>query len=251
MQGADVRMTRGPRWGLNDAAVGAIGAVILTLLASLALARGWGTDARLAEVLAYGVFWGPLFGVVLAASLWRGSGSLGHDFGLRFRPLDLLWGLTIGLLARLAASVIEIAGYGRLGTGAATLGSAASPQVGSPGWWIWLAGVLVLGLLAPVVIAPFIEELFFRGLLLRAVQRVTDARPAVALAVAALVSASVFALLHVVGSGSIIETLVVGTGTFVFGLAAASVTAVTGRLGSAILAHVVFNGLVVVPALLG
>jgi uncharacterized protein len=41
-----------------------------------------------------------------------------------------------------------------------------------------------------------------------------------------------------------------GLGTLVSGLAAASVAALTGRLGGAIIAHVTFNALVVVPALL-
>jgi membrane protease YdiL (CAAX protease family) len=73
----------------------------------------------------------------------------------------------------------------------------------------------------------------------------------VALSVACAVSALVFALVHVVDAGSPTALWVVGAGTFVFGLAAASVTAVTGRLGGAMIAHIVFNGLVVVPALLG
>jgi uncharacterized protein len=42
---------------------------------------------------------------------------------------------------------------------------------------------------------------------------------------------------------------VAGLGTQTFGLAAASVAALTGRLGGAIIAHVTFNALVVVPAL--
>ena len=228
------------RWGLDDAAVGAVGAILLVLAADWALAHGYLTDPRLVEVLSYLVVWVPLLGSVLVACYLRGSRSLARDFGLRFHPLDLLWGLTIGLLTRVVASLFEIAGYGQMGTSGATLDAPAHDV-----WWI------VLSLLAPVLIAPFIEELFFRGLLLRAVAAATDARRPVALSVACVVSALVFALVHVVDAGSPTALWVVGAGTFVFGLAAASVTAVTGRLGGAIIAHVVFNGLVVVPALLG
>jgi hypothetical protein len=225
--------------------------VVLSLLADWALARGWVTDPRLADLLGYAVVWVPLLGAVLVACFWRGCRSLARDFGLRFRPLDLLWGVTIGLLARVVASLIELAGYGHVGTGAATLDSAAMPDAGSWAWWLWLAGVVLVGVLAPVVIAPVIEELFFRGLLLRAVERAITARPGIVHAVAVLVSASVFAAMHLIGSGSVTATIVVGVGTFVFGLAAASVTVATGRLGAAIVAHVIFNALVVVPGVLG
>jgi membrane protease YdiL (CAAX protease family) len=228
------------RWGLDDAAVGAVGAILLVLAADWALSHGYLTDPRVVEVLSYLVVWVPLLGSVLVACYLRGSRSLARDFGLRFRPIDLLWGLTIGLLTRVVASLAEIAGYGRLGTGGVTLDAPAHDA-----WWI------VLSLLAPVLIAPLIEELYFRGLVLRAVAAATDARRPVALALASVVSALVFALLHVVDARSGTAILVVGAGTFAFGLAAASVTAITGRLGGAMIAHIVFNGLVVVPALLG
>lgn len=230
------------RQALTDAATGVLFAIVFVLLVSMAAARFWITDAHLGLLLSYLAVWVPLLGAVAAACWLHGSGSLGRDFGLRFHPLDLLWGLAIGLLARLVASLIEIAGYGQMGTTAPTLGETVYD-----GWWLFGS------LLAPVLLAPFIEELFFRGLLLRAVLGVTVANRngrGLSMGIAIVVSGVVFALLHVLEAGSISAVVVVGVSTFLFGAAAASVAALTGRLGGAIVAHVTFNALVIVPALL-
>ena len=109
-------------------------------------------------------------------------------------------------------------------------------------------------ILAPVVFSPFIEELFFRGLVLRAAGRAAADNGAAqrwALGIAVVVSAITFALIHLINAGSPTAVLVIGVSTFVFGLGAAALAAVTGRVGGAIVAHVVFNALVVLPAALG
>jgi membrane protease YdiL (CAAX protease family) len=247
-----------PRWGLTDAAAGVLGAIVLALALGGAFARFWIVDAQIAMLLGYLVVWVPLLGAVLIACFWRGSRSLVRDFGLRFRPLDLLWGLSIGLLARVVASFVEIGLFGHIGGGSVTFGETVYD-----GWWLF--GTL----LAPVLIAPFIEELFFRGLLLRAVARATAAGggtvgvprsvpqgvprsvpQSVSLGIAIAVSGLVFALVHVLQASSVSGAWAVGLSTLVFGLAAAALAALTGRLGGAIIAHVTFNALVVVPALL-
>lgn len=55
-----------------------------------------------------------------------------------------------------------------------------------------------------------------------------------------IVASAVFALMHVVGAGP--QALI---GTFFFGLLAGTLTATTGRIGGAVVAHVVFNGIAV------
>lgn len=237
---------RGP---LADAAVGAVLAIAFVILGGAAAARGWMGDSNLGLLLSYLAVWVPLGGAVVAAGFFRGSWmgirSLAGALGLRFTALDLLWGLTIGLLARVVASVLEIAVYGGMAQGEVVLGVPVYD-----GWWLFGA------LLAPVLLAPFIEEIFFRGLLLRAVEGAVvrgsgGVSRRLALGIAVGVSGVVFALVHVVGLGSVDAVVVVGLSTLVFGLAAGSVAAVTGRLGGAIVAHVTFNALVVVPAVLG
>ena len=238
-----VRVDRTRKWGVNDAAIGVVVATILVVLLSAAAVRGWPQDPKLSLLLSYLVVWVPLFGAVLIATLWRGARSLSEDFGLVFRPLDLLWGLTVGVLARLIAGLIEIAGYGRIGSAGATFGEPVRDL-----WWVFAA------VLAPVVIGPFIEELFFRGLLVRAVTeftRTSGGTRLAAIVVGILVSGFVFALVHILTASTPTAAIVVGLSTFIFGAAAAVLAQVTGRLGGAIVAHVTFKALVVVPALLG
>ncbi len=163
---------------------------------------------------------------------------------LSIRPIDLVWGLGVGLLARTVASLIEILGYGSIGTAGATFGETVHD-----GWWLFSA------LLAPVLLAPFVEELFFRGLVLRGVYRQVTTLGAARWAgpIAVGVSGLTFALMHLVtiDPGNTSTVVVVGVSTLIFGLAAASLALATARIGGAIVAHVTFNGLVIVPALLG
>ncbi|WP_035879260.1 CPBP family intramembrane glutamic endopeptidase [Cryobacterium sp. MLB-32] len=223
--------------GLTDATVGVVLAVALVLFASLAAAEFWITDPNVSLLLSYLAVWIPLLGAVGIAWLFHG-----HDLGLRFHWLDLLWGLSIGLLARSVASVVEILGYGQMGSSAVTFGETVYD-----GWWLFGA------LLAPVLLAPLVEELFFRGLLLRSVlgvTRLSGGARGTSTVIAVLVSALVFALVHVLTVGTVTGVWVAGVSTFVFGLGAACLAVLTGRLGGAIIAHVTFNALVVVPALL-
>lgn len=231
----------GSRWGVADAAVG----TLLALLASLA----WGGVTRSvvmpAEVQVIGSFlavWLPLVAIVVVATFVRGQRSMTLDFGLRITWLDVLWGIALGLLARTAVSAIEIVSSGRI--------AGFGVQLELPQGLLFWFGVL----LAPIVIGPFVEELFFRGLVLRAVERRAgdEARPggrAAAASVAVVVSALVFALLHVAQVATVSEAWRVGGGSLVFGLAAGVVTVFTGRLGAAVVGHMVFNGALIAALL--
>ncbi|MCU1545260.1 MAG: hypothetical protein JWP30_360, partial [Homoserinimonas sp.] len=100
------------------------------------------------------------------------------------------------------------------------------------GWWFFAA------ILAPVVIAPVVEELFFRGMLQRAVSA--------SKLVAVLASSAIFALIHLASGYSWVATL----STFIVGFAFGSLAARTGRLGGPIIAHATFNGSLVALTLL-
>ncbi|HZW41656.1 MAG TPA: CPBP family intramembrane glutamic endopeptidase [Agromyces sp.] len=221
-----------------DAAAG----TLLALLASLAWT--WVTRTAIIDpaVQVLGAFlavWVPLLGSVLVASRLRGRRSLARDFALRFRWIDLLWGVAIGLLARTAVSLIEIASSGRIaGFGA---------RLELPGGFLFWFGVL----LAPIVIGPFIEELFFRGLVLRAVERQTGRGigHAASASVAVVISAMVFALLHIAQATTVSEAWRVGAGSLVLGLATGAATVLTDRLGAAIIGHMVFNGVLIAAML--
>jgi membrane protease YdiL (CAAX protease family) len=226
---------------VTDAACGAL----VALLASLVWGGLTRTVVMPAEVQVTGAFlavWLPLVTAVFVATFARGRRSITLDFGLRFTWLDLLWGIALGLLARTAVGAIEIITSGRI----AGFGVRLEPPEGMLLWF----GVI----LAPIVIGPFIEELFFRGLLLRAVQRrattgTTAGGGVTATTIAVVVSAIVFALLHVAQAASVSEAWRVGGGSFVFGVAAGVVTVLTGRLGAAVVGHMVFNGALIAALL--
>lgn len=83
-----------------------------------------------------------------------------------------------------------------------------------------------------VVAAPLVEELFYRGLVLRALQPLTGTWPAI------IIQAAVFAFSH-------LQPLQFA-GLFVFGVVAGWLAVKTGRLGASWAMHVAFNGLALV-----
>ncbi len=210
---------------------------LLVIVGSISLA-----DGRLALLLGYLCVWVPLLGAVVVVRWRLGAGTL-KTLGFSVRPIDLIWGLGVGLLARTATSLIELWGYGSIGSVGVRLGETVYD-----GWWLFGA------LLAPVLLAPVVEEVFFRGLVLRAVQgqAVEHGAKWAAAPIAVSVSAITFALMHLMALdlSSTVTVAVVAGSTLIFGLAAAWLSLATGRIGGAIIAHITFNALVIVPTLL-
>jgi len=231
----------GRYWGIPESFVGLALAVLFMLLLVRWLTSGGYYDGHLALVLSYAVVWVPLLGACVFACFVAGTGSLKTDLRLQFTVLDALFGISIGLLARAVASLIEIAFYGRMSGLGVTFG-----EIVYDGWWVF--GTL----LAPILLAPFVEELFFRGLVQNSAQRVlTRTLPrSGALLISLLVSGSSFTLLHLAEVTNVTAGLVLGLSTLVFGLGSALLTTLTGRIGGSIVAHVTFNGSLVLAALL-
>lgn len=234
------------RWGLSDAAAGVILAVVLVWAVGWAALRGWPASPELRTALSYFAAWVPLLGAVLVASYLRGQRSLARDFGLRFAWIDLFFGLVVGGMMRAATTLIEILLYGRVASGGPTFGE----TVYDVSW-------LLFTILAPVLAAPLIEELFFRGLMQRSLVRAaaSHSQPAASartsvVVTAIIVTALVFAAVHMLQTGGGIEMAVVGLSTLVVGIGTGILAATTGRLGAAIIAHVTYNGLIVAWSLL-
>ena len=232
--------SRSPVWDLAYALLAVVAVVIGARIVGDQLGRSPGVPAPLATTVGYLVIWLPLVAavVVACAGLSRGGGP--RKLGLAFRWTDLVWGLTAGLVARALD-----AGLNQVSTG----GTGLSPQPtldGGPD----LATSVVL-VLAPVLVAPIVEEVFFRGLLMRGLTRAltgdTRLLRGLAATAAVIVSAAVFAALHVAVGLSVAPTTatIIVISTFVFGLIAGTLASVTGRLGGAVVAHVVFNGVAV------
>ena len=199
--------------------------------------------------------WLGLGGAAVLTARIRGSGRLGVELGLRFRWIDLAIGLGLGIGLRFASGVIVAvvrAVAGEPGTGNLT-------QIGGTG--LGRPAALFNLLVGATLIAPLIEELFFRGLLIRSLLATLDRRASrrgraagpgrwrrQRRAVVA-VSAVLFALVHLsevrdpVGAVSLMLSLLLVGGVH------AVITLHTGRLGSAVVSHVVFNGVAALFAL--
>lgn len=191
-------------------------------------------------VVSYLAVWIPLGASIVLSGRWRrSSAGAARAAHRRFRAIDLLWGLSLGLVARAAASVLEMLFFGRSGSGEVTLGA-----VDEGIWWIFGA------IIAPLILAPVIEEIFFRGILLPSIQRsAAGLGERTSRVLSVIVSAVAFALLHLVAVDSSSSALVVGLSTLIFGLVTGVLVATTGRIGGAIVAHITFNALVLLPLL--
>jgi membrane protease YdiL (CAAX protease family) len=226
------------RFGIADVAVGIL--LFLVVIFSSYPIVWW---VPIADPNSFS-FWFSLasYAVIVAflivVTVRRGQRSFTKDFSLRFRPIDLALGLGIGVLAKILSAVIGVIVF--LATGG--LPEGGNVQLGDDKLWAALTGILIASLLA-----PFVEELFFRGFVLTAVRNsVLRKRGAAAskraVIVAVLVSAAAFAVMHLQPVFDPILLIVLGLSTFTFGVLNALITLHTKRIGAAIVAHTVFNG---------
>jgi membrane protease YdiL (CAAX protease family) len=164
-----------------------------------------------------------MLGAVLYASYVKGRRSLRDDFALAMRPVDVAVGLGAGLLGQVAISLVTIPIYDLLGIDADKVGETAermSDRADDPVAVVFLVLIVVVG-------APIVEELFYRGLWYRSVERRFDTT------VAIIGTSVLFGAIHLQPYDLFPLAL--------FGLLAALLVARTGRLGPAIWAHVAFN----------
>ena len=218
------------RWPRPDliVTIAALGlAMGLTPLVAELSSSGAGLAAP--SALGYFVFWLPL----LAATILVRRRNWGGPSPIRWqlKPLDLLWGIGLGLLLRLAAALAELSMRGAIVAPSFLLPAKLSV--------IDLATLIFGGVVAPVVIAPVVEEFFFRGTLLGSLMR-AGGKP-IGSILAVVVSSLLFALPHAITS----TTMSGGATRFVIagilGLGVGAITMVTGRIGGAIVAHITFN----------
>lgn len=216
------------RWGLGDAIVGEIltlvvpgivGAVVLS-------AGGYSSDQDLSLWLV-SLLQMPLWIVLFASPLWasrrKGLGSLADDFGLRMRWRDIPIGLGIGFVAQLALGLALQAFYHLIGVDTDKVGETAkslTDRANDP------AGVILLFVVV-VVAAPVFEELFYRGLWLRALEKRWGSAWAIG------ISAVLFGAVHFQPYDF--------PALAAIGLLTSLLTIRFGRLGPAIWLHVAFN----------
>lgn len=159
----------------------------------------------------------------------RETGNLVEDLGLKFRfPSDLrgiLYGLgSQFLLLPIVYTVIQVFVSHDLTKDLEKPARDLTNDAHGPGFWL-LAVVLVVG-------APLVEEIFYRGLLLRSLKRHLPAPAAI------VVCGVTFGAAHF--------DLVTLPGLALFGIVLAYLAHRSGRLGPNIIAHAAFNAVTVI-----
>lgn len=219
-------------WGLGDVGLGLVaGLVLSTLFGGLWLGLSGSDELSLAG-RAFGQvgLWVGLVGCVVLASRRKGTGSLAADFGFSISRQDVLVGVIAALVAQfVVVPLVTIALYPLLGD--PDVGAPVRDLVDSAG------GVKAVGLvLMAAVGAPLVEELFFRGLVLRSLAR------RVGQVLAVVGSSVIFGVSHL-NDLPLDATIVVMAGLSALGVVLAVLAVRTGRLGSAIVAHATFNAI--------
>ncbi len=160
---------------------------------------------------------------------------------LRFRPIDLVYGVVFGVLLRLAQGV-----FADLWEGGAVWPSTFSTDGGLP-------ADFVSQTVAGALITPVLEEFFFRGVVLIAVYTALRRVGGVVAAGMASVAAStaLFVVAHMLTASRSDSDLVA---LALLGLVTGAFTVGTGRIWPAVVVHAIFNatglGLIAVGTLL-
>lgn len=225
-------------WGLGDAALGlvignvATAIAVVALVATGAIASSSTTDLSIAWVALLQVpLWVGLLGVPLWASKTKGRGVV-EDFGLRFAWADVPVGIAVGVITQLVVIPVLYIPLLRLFNIDENKVSEVARDLTDKAHGA--GGVLLLTLVV-VVGAPIIEELFFRGLVLRSIENRFGTTWAV------IGSGVAFGLVHF--EAIQLPALVL------FGIVLGYLAVRTGRLGPAIVAHMAFNAVTVITLL--
>jgi membrane protease YdiL (CAAX protease family) len=236
------------------AALGFLGGQVLAAL-SVALTAGFTGNlhsltaiTKLAEPPTWYIvstligLWAGFFGAAWMSSSIRGTHSMVRDLGLRFRWIDLL-GIPIGVGGQFLVALIYVPIAQHVSNFNQRFDAPSQRLTGASHG----TGYFVIAV-CTVVGAPFFEELFFRGVLLRALARLFGTIGGwVGPALAIIVTGVLFGLAHA-------ESLQL-LGLATFGVILSFVSYRTGRLGMNMIAHATFNltalAAVVVPVALG
>ncbi len=225
-------------------------AIVAVLGIEYLMLRGW-YPGTVYHLYLHGTAYDLAFGVslllhyaVAVAVLVRLGGPLARDLGSWYAAFGwgrLSWSdLGIGavgalgeLLLRIAAAVVLV-----IAVPALRHGSASNVELsGRPTIQIWML------IIVAVLIAPAIEELIFRGLLLQTLLRRMPFWPA------ALISTTVFAALHLYEVRGLASVTLLFVSIFTFGLGQCLLVRWTSRLGTSIVAHSISNAVSVVVTL--
>jgi len=197
-------------------------------LESLSVPPWWVTIAGLVGL------WMGFIAAIFVTSRTRGSGNPARDFGLRFTRWDPPVGILIGIAGQLIVDLLYLP-FEHIDPGLQhQLGEPANRLTGG----FHGADLAVIGVLT-VVVVPFIEEMFFRGLVLQSLLRLSrNAGRVLGPVIGVVATGILFASAH--------AEPIQFAGLALFGILLSFMAYKTGRLGSCIFAHAAFNGFAVV-----
>ena len=221
--------------GLVAALLGAVGGVALSIavIVVLDVLDRPGDDTQ-AMVLSQLGLWTGLIGACVWVSWRRGTRSIFRDFDFRFRWADLGYGAAGAVAGRLVSAAFAAP----LPVSARRLRDLDRSAFGDQTPWLVLILITCVG-------APLIEELFFRGLLQTRLVGRLGVVPGIA------VASVLFGAAHMINWQGV-DTFVYAWAIVGGGLVLGVIRHVTGRLGPAIVAHAIFNGIaMLLIALLG
>jgi CAAX protease family protein len=182
--------------------------------------------------------WIGFFGAPWLASRTKGTRHFLADLGVRFRLIDL-----VGIVIGVAGQIVVVIMYAPFQHDIHNFNAPSQKLTGGSHG----GGFLIIAA-ATVILAPFMEELFFRGLLLKALIRIftpvaaTGRARVISVVLAVILDGLLFGLAH----GEWVQL----AGLAAFGVALAAISYRTGRLGMNMLAHASFN-MVAVASILG
>jgi hypothetical protein len=230
------------RFDESDVPLAVVLGVLAVLAVSLVVARRsvelFGVSTA-ALVVAVAVSYGPVVGALALGRRTRGAADR-TTVAWSARPIDLLWGpvawlgivgLQVVAVAALLLADVPIAG---------NLDRVTDPAGGATDVVVPVV-VFVVVFVVAVVVAPLVEELVFRGVVLAGLA------PRIGTTAAVVVQAVAFGGAHVdpargsaaVGTAVILTMVGVGLGV---------ITVATRRLGAAVVAHAIFNGVALAVA---
>jgi uncharacterized protein len=225
----DERMVLGgPALGLTIAAV--VWSIVLTIGVTVVAALvGLDTDAQLLAAGALGLYAGLVLGCVVVHRRFGTPGRFRRDYGFTYGRGDWWRGLVASLAARGGGMVLAVILAIVLGD---LIDADEIDQLPTDG--DTTAAFLLTFAVVALVLAPIVEELFFRGLLLRALEGVVPDWLALG------IQGVLFGLAHVsfgFGLGNLLVVVPIGFGGVAFGWLAQRYR----RLGQWILGHAWFN----------
>lgn len=224
--GADTRAQLPRRAGLL-AISGIAGSLLLAMAGSLVAAIVAPHSPLANLVLSQAGLWAGLVGAVVLASRRFGSGDVWRDFGVRAERMDVWRGFVTSVVGRVTGLMVVLP---LVALDRRLAGSDLQPFKGARGNPL-LFGVLII---IALVGAPFVEELFFRGLLLRSLIPIAGTAGAIGL------QAVVFGLAHLrpsygLGNVSVFAAIAL------MGVVQGFVAERYRRLGPAMFSHAFFN----------